>query len=64
MRTVKLDLPDDTAARVEEAARHQGISPEDLIRASVEEKLTRDDEFAAAAERVLGKNAELYDRLA
>ena len=63
MRTVKVDLPDETAARVEDVARHQGISLEDLIRASVEEKLARDAEFDAAAKRVLSKNAELYDRL-
>ena len=64
MRTVKLDLPDETAERVEEAARHQGLSLEQLIRASVEEKLARDSEFEAAASRVLSKNIELYDRLA
>lgn len=63
MRTVKVDLPDETAARVEDAARHHGVSLEDLIRVSVEEKLARDAEFEAAANRVLSKNAELYERL-
>lgn len=63
MRTVKVDLPDETAERVELAARHHGLSVEELVRASVEEKLARDEAFEAAAERVLSKNAELYERL-
>jgi len=63
MRTVKIDLPDETAARIDEAARHHGVSIEELVRRSVEEKLTRDAEFEAGAERVLSKNAELYERL-
>lgn len=64
MRVLMIDLPEETAARIEDAARQQGISPEDLIVASVEEKLARDADFEAAAKRVLAKNVELYDRLA
>ena len=63
MRTVKVDLPDETAERIELAARQRGVSVEELVRASVEEKLERDAAFEAAAERVLSKNAELYERL-
>ena len=63
MRTVTIDLPDETAARIDEAARHHGVSVEDLVRTSVEEKLARDAEFEAASDRVLAKNAELYERL-
>jgi len=63
MRTVKIDLPDETAHRVETAAREHGVTIEELVRTSVEEKLARDKEFEAAATRVLSKNAELYERL-
>jgi Arc/MetJ-type ribon-helix-helix transcriptional regulator len=64
MRTVKVDLPDETAARIEEAARHHGLSLDELIRASVEEKLERDADFETASRRALSKNAALYERLA
>jgi hypothetical protein len=63
MRTVKVDLPDDTAERIELAARHRGVSVAELVRTSVEEKLDRDAAFEAATEHVLSKNAELYERL-
>ncbi|MBI3150833.1 MAG: DNA-binding protein, partial [Chloroflexi bacterium] len=39
--------------------------PEELVRASLEELLTRPlDDFQKIVERVLSKNAELYKRLA
>jgi hypothetical protein len=63
MRTLKVDLPDETATRIEEAARHHGMSLDELIRVSVEEKLVREAEFEAASKRVLSKNEELYERL-
>jgi hypothetical protein len=46
------------------AARFQ-VAPEDLLRVSLEEILTRPDEaFQQAARYVLAKNADLYRRLA
>lgn len=48
-----------------EKAERFRVAPEDLIRVSLEELLTRPDEaFQSAAEYVLTKNAELYRRLA
>ena len=58
-----IQVPDETANRIEQAAHEKGLSPNDLVRISVEEKLARDDAFEKAARHVLGKNAELYERL-
>jgi hypothetical protein len=63
MPKISVDLPDEIAARVDEAARLHGVSVEELVRMSVEEKLARDADLASAAEYVLSKNAELYERL-
>jgi antitoxin FitA len=64
MKTVEFELPKETAKRLEDAAQKIGISAEDLLRMSVEEKLARlDESFQKAAEHVLSKNAELYKRL-
>lgn len=65
MKTLTIDVPDRIARRVNEAAERLGLSPEELVRASVEEKLKQlDTSFGEAAQRVLQKNAELYRRLA
>jgi antitoxin FitA len=65
MKTVEFELPEATASRLEDAAQKMGVSAEDLLRISVEEKLARLDEtFLDAADQVLSKNAELYKRLA
>jgi hypothetical protein len=65
MKTVEFELPEATASRLEDAAQKMGVSAEDLLRISVEEKLASLDEtFQAAADHVLSKNAELYKRLA
>jgi hypothetical protein len=53
------------ASQIEEAAKKMGISPEDFIKAGIEEKLSLlDRNFHEAADHVLRKNAELYKRLA
>lgn len=62
-RQVEIQLPDDLLSKVEQAASEQGISVEQLVRASVEEKIQRDAQFEAAIGRVLEKNSELYRRL-
>jgi hypothetical protein len=65
MKTVEFELPEATASRLEDAAHKMGVSAEDLLRISVEEKLARLDEtLLDAADHVLSKNAELYKRLA
>lgn len=64
MKTLALQLPDDVASKIEESAGLRGVSIEELVRVSVEEKLARDAEFERVARAVLAKNAELYERLA
>jgi hypothetical protein len=60
-----IDLSPAQAERLRLEAERLGLAPEDLARAAVADLLaTRDDEFKAAAERVLRKNEELYRRLA
>lgn len=64
MKTIELNLPDETVNRLEDAAQKMGVSPEDLLRLSVEEKLAQlDESFRDAVDQVLSKNAELYKRL-
>ena len=62
MKTLEIHVPDETASRIEEAARQRGLSVEQLLQASVEEKIQRDAQFELAVGR-LEKNAELYRRL-
>ena len=65
MKTVEFELPETTASRLEDAAQKMGVSAEDLLLISVEEKLARLDEtLQDAADHVFSKNAELYKRLA
>jgi hypothetical protein len=64
MKTLELLVPEEVALQIERAASERGVSVEELVRLSVEEKLARDTEFARVTEAVLAKNAELYRRLA
>ena len=65
MQTLEVELPDQTATELQEAAKRLGITPESLAQISVEEMLARfDQDFLAAASYVLNKNAELYRHLA
>ena len=64
MKTLEIHVPDETASKIEQAAQQRGISVEQLLQTSVEEKIQRDAEFERAVGRVLEKNAELYRRLA
>jgi len=64
MKTVAVNLPDEVAVEVEKLASGRGLSVDEYLRLSVEEKLARDEKFVAAAEYVLEKNSELYRRLA
>ncbi len=60
-----IDLSPAQADRLRLAAERLGIAPEDLARAAIADLLVApDEEFQAAAERVLRKNEELYRRLA
>lgn len=65
MNTITLALPEDRLLKLKEMAGRLGITPEDLVRVSVEELLGRPEEdFRKATDYVLKKNADLYRRLA
>jgi predicted transcriptional regulator len=60
MTEFTIALSDDRVLKLRELAREAGVPPEDLLRASVEEWLSRAKaDFADAAAYVLKKNAEL-----
>jgi hypothetical protein len=60
-----IDLSPAQADRLRQEAERLGLAPEDLARAAVADLLgPRDEDFEAAAKRVLQKNGELYRRLA
>ena len=62
---VTIDLSPAQAERLRQEAERLGLKPEDLARAAVTDLLAaREDDFEAAAKRVLEKNQELYRRLA
>jgi predicted transcriptional regulator len=65
MTTITISLPDDRLQKLKEIATRFSVAPEELVRVSIEELLTRPEEdFRHALEYVLSKNAELYRRLA
>lgn len=65
LTTLTISLPEDRLQQLKERAARLRISPEDLVRVSVEELLGRtDEEFQRVLAHVLDKNAELYRRLA
>ena len=65
MDTITIALPDDRWLELKERAARYRVSPEELVRVSVEELISRPDEaMQDAVEYVLRKNAELYRRLA
>ena len=62
---LSIDLSPAQADRLRLEAERLGLSPEDLARAAITDLLaTADEDFRAAADRVLRKNEELYRRLA
>jgi antitoxin FitA len=65
MGTVTVPLSDEGLRKLEKLARDAQSTPEELVRGCVEEWLMRGSlDFAAAADYVLRKNADLYRRLA
>lgn len=64
MTTLTINLPDDRMVTLQERAEELGVTPEELVRVSVEELLSRpEDDFQHALTYVLRKNAQLYQRL-
>jgi hypothetical protein len=65
MTTITITLAEEQALKLQEMAQAAGTTPDELLRASVEEWLARPQrDFSEAAAYVLEKNAELYRRLA
>lgn len=65
MKVLELQLPEQTATKLQEAAERFNVSPEQLSILSIEEKLAQiEEEFCRSAEYALQKNADLYRRLA
>jgi hypothetical protein len=65
MITLTISLSEECLQQLKERAARLHIAPEELVRASIEELLTRpEEEFQRALTYVLNKNTELYRRLA
>ena len=59
------ELPPAQAERLRSEAERLGVAPDELAKAALTDLLaTNDDDFEAAARRVLERNRELYRRLA
>lgn len=64
MKTLTIQLSDETADRLEALADQLGMSLEEVAQVSIDDQLKRlDREYEEAAEEVLAKSAELYRRL-
>jgi hypothetical protein len=65
MSTLTVALPEERWVKLNEMARQLGVVPEELVRVSIEELLSRPEaDLEQAVEYVLTKHAELYQRLA
>jgi len=65
MTSITIAIPDDRLLKLHELAARFQVTPEELVRVSLEEMLARpEDAFQRAVSYVLKKNAELYRRLA
>lgn len=66
MPTVSVSLDEVKYKKLDERAKEQGLSVDDLVRQSIDGLLTPKVQlnFEEAAQRVLNKNEELYRRLA
>ena len=60
---VAIELPDTQADKLRSEASRLGVKPEELATAAVVDLLNRNDDFQEAADYVLRKNKELYQRL-
>ena len=65
MKMLEIQLPEQTASKLQQVAERLSVAPEELLVLSIEEKLAQlDEEFRSSADYVLKKNADLYRRLA
>ena len=59
------ELPAAQAERLRKEAARLGVAPDELAKAALTDLLAAsDDDFEAAARRILEKNRDLYRRLA
>ena len=65
MASITVTIPDEQLEKLQQLALENQVSPEDLLRANIEDWLAAsNDDFTQAASYILNKNAELYRRLA
>jgi len=65
MTTLSIELTDERMRELRAVAQRLGVAPEDLVRVSIDDLLSRqDEEFLTAAAHLLEKNSKLYKRLA
>ncbi|MBS1249976.1 MAG: hypothetical protein MAG431_01565 [Chloroflexi bacterium] len=65
MTTITIALPDDRLRALEKLSDSLKVSPEELVRANIEELLSHPEEaFEQVSKYVLEKNEKLYQRLA
>jgi len=65
METLTINLTGGRLEQLKELAGRLNVAPEELAQAGIDDLLAqRDDAFNGVVERVLTKNAELYQRLA
>ena len=65
MSSITVALPEEHLVKLSEMAKRLGVLPEELVRVSIEELLSRPEaDFENAVDYVLNRNAELYRRLA
>ena len=63
MTTITIALSDDRMVRMKEMTSRFRVMPEELVRVSIEELLTRPEaDFDRAVDYVLAENAALYQR--
>jgi hypothetical protein len=65
MTTLTVTIDDRKAMALKDKAEHYGVPLKDLLAASIENLVTQpEEEFERAVKHILGKNRELYRRLA
>ncbi len=65
MEPLTVLLPEEIAFQLKTTANKSGVTTEDFLLASLQEKLAKTDpEFISAMQYVLEKNTEIYKRLA
>ncbi len=65
MNAITISLSPERIQKLKKLALRYQIAPEELVRVSVEELLSRPEEdFKRAVDYVLKKNAKLYEKLA